>query len=98
MLQAVNDLCYYCLNMNFYVIAKVVCDAFQVEEATKALEATNGTALEKNGQILRVAYAKSVLRPGSGASASSQPSSLAAAAIEAAAFAQQVNSVLLAIF
>ena len=44
---------------------------------------------EINGQILRVAYAKSILGPGSGAS-SSHSSSLAAAAIEAAAFAQQV--------
>lgn len=61
----------------------------QVEDATKALEATNGTTLEKNGQILRVAYAKSILGPGTGAS-SSHSSSLAAAAIEAAAFAQQV--------
>lgn len=58
-----------------------------MEDATKALEATNGTTLEKNGQILRVAYAKSILGPGSG---SSQSSSLAAAAIEAATFAQQV--------
>ncbi|XP_015583178.1 SUPPRESSOR OF ABI3-5 isoform X2 [Ricinus communis] len=64
-----------------------------VEDATKALEATNGTTLEKNGQILRVAYAKSILGPGSGASGSSQSSSLAAAAIEAAAFAQQYDGV-----
>ncbi|XP_065850651.1 SUPPRESSOR OF ABI3-5 isoform X2 [Euphorbia lathyris] len=64
-----------------------------VEDATKALEATNGTTLEKNGQILRVAYAKSILGPGSGASGSSQSSSLAAAAIEAAAFAQQYDAV-----
>lgn len=63
---------------------------FQVEDATKALDATNGTTLEKNGQILRVAYAKSILGPGSGPSGSSQSSSLAAAAIEAAAFSQQV--------
>ena len=55
-----------------------------------ALEATNGTMLEKNGQILRVAYAKSILGPGSGTSGTSQSSSLAAAAIEAARFAQQV--------
>lgn len=61
----------------------------QVEDATKALEATNGTNLERNGQILRVAYAKSILGPGSGSSAHS--SSLAAAAIEAATFAQQVE-------
>lgn len=59
----------------------------QVEDATKALEATNGTTLEKNGQILRVAYAKSIHGPSSGAP---QSSSLAAAAIEAATFAQQV--------
>ncbi|KAK4838014.1 hypothetical protein QYF36_010343 [Acer negundo] len=64
-----------------------------VEDATKALEATNGTALEKNGQILRVAYAKSILGPGAGTSGSSQSSSLAAAAIEAAAFAQQYDAV-----
>lgn len=61
-----------------------------MEDATKALDATNGTTLEKNGQILRVAYAKSILGPGSGPSGSSQSSSLAAAAIEAATFAQQV--------
>ncbi|XP_050229868.1 SUPPRESSOR OF ABI3-5 isoform X2 [Mercurialis annua] len=63
-----------------------------VEDATKSLEATNGTTLEKNGQILRVAYAKSILGPGSGASGSLQSSSLAAAAIEAAAFAQQYDT------
>lgn len=62
----------------------------QVDDATKALEATNGTTLEKNGQILRVAYAKSILGPGSGTLGPSQSSSLAAAAIEAAAFSQQV--------
>lgn len=61
-----------------------------MEDATKALEVTNGTTLEKNGQILRVAYAKSILGPGSGTSGPSQSSSLAAAAIEAATFAQQV--------
>ncbi|KAH8483126.1 hypothetical protein H0E87_027762 [Populus deltoides] len=61
-----------------------------VEDATKALHATNGTALEKNGQILRVAYAKSILGPG--ASGPSQSSSLAAAAIEAAAFSQQYDA------
>ncbi|KAK4278209.1 hypothetical protein QN277_016086 [Acacia crassicarpa] len=66
---------------------------YSVENATKALEATNGTALEKNGQILRVAYAKSILGPGSGTSGASQSSSLAAAAIEAATFAQQYDSV-----
>ncbi|KAL3330975.1 hypothetical protein AABB24_034666 [Solanum stoloniferum] len=63
---------------------------YSVEEATKALEATNGTTLEKNGQLLRVAYAKSILGPGSGAS---QASSLAAAAIEAATFSQQYDAV-----
>eukprot|EP01018_Ginkgo_biloba_P025081 Gb_12277 [translate_table: standard] len=65
-----------------------------VEEATKALEATNGTNLEKNGQVLRVAYAKSIHGPGSSATtAPSQSSSLAAAAIEAATFAQQYDAV-----
>ncbi|XP_030953203.1 SUPPRESSOR OF ABI3-5 isoform X2 [Quercus lobata] len=64
-----------------------------VEDATKALEVTNGTTLEKNGQILRVAYAKSILGPGSGTSGPSQSSSLAAAAIEAATFAQQYDAV-----
>ncbi|XP_076906160.1 SUPPRESSOR OF ABI3-5-like [Bidens hawaiensis] len=62
-----------------------------VDDATKALEATNGTTLEKNGQVLRVAYAKSILGPGAGAS-SSHSSSLAAAAIEAAAFSQQYDA------
>ncbi|XP_054796805.1 SUPPRESSOR OF ABI3-5 isoform X2 [Prosopis cineraria] len=66
---------------------------YSVEDATKALEATNGTTLEKNGQILRVAYAKSILGPGSGTSGPSQSSSLAAAAIEAATFSQQYDSV-----
>lgn len=60
-----------------------------MEDATKSLEAANGMALEKNGQIIRVAYAKSTLGPGSSSSAP-QSSSLAAAAIEAATFAQQV--------
>ncbi|KAK6256125.1 hypothetical protein SCA6_017430 [Theobroma cacao] len=64
-----------------------------VDDATKALEATNGTTLEKNGQILRVAYAKSILGPGSGTLGPSQSSSLAAAAIEAAAFSQQYDAV-----
>ncbi|XP_057873297.1 SUPPRESSOR OF ABI3-5 isoform X2 [Cryptomeria japonica] len=65
-----------------------------VEDATKALEATNGTNLEKNGQVLRVAYAKSIHGPGSSAgAATSQASSLAAAAIEAATFAQQYDAV-----
>lgn len=61
----------------------------QVEDATKALEATNGTTLERNGQLLRVAFAKNIHGPGV---ATSQSSSLAAAAIEAAAFSQQVSS------
>ncbi|KAJ1269436.1 hypothetical protein BS78_07G211800 [Paspalum vaginatum] len=61
-----------------------------VEDATKALEATNGIALEKNGQVLRVAYAKSTHGPASGAS---QSNSLAAAAIEAASFAQQYDAI-----
>ncbi|KAF8380664.1 hypothetical protein HHK36_028154 [Tetracentron sinense] len=64
-----------------------------VEDATKALEATNGTTLEKNGQILRVAYAKNIHGPGPGVSGASQSSSLAAAAIEAATFAQQYDAV-----
>ncbi|XP_020532017.1 SUPPRESSOR OF ABI3-5 isoform X2 [Amborella trichopoda] len=64
-----------------------------VDDATKALEATNGTTLEKNGQLLRVAYAKSIHGPGSGSAAGSQSSSLAAAAIEAATFAQQYDAV-----
>lgn len=58
-----------------------------MEDATKALEATNGITLEKNGQVLRVAYAKSTHGPVSGGL---QSNSLAAAAIEAASFAQQV--------
>lgn len=66
---------------------------YSVEDATKALDATNGTTLEKNGQILRVAYAKSIFGPGSGPSGHSQSSSLAAAAIEAATFAQQYDAV-----
>lgn len=77
-----------CDNFPFQPILMVI--SLQVEDSTKALEATNGTALEKNGQILRVAYAKSILGPGSGSSGASQSSSLAAAAIEAATFAQQV--------
>ncbi|CAA3001013.1 SUPPRESSOR OF ABI3-5-like isoform X1 [Olea europaea subsp. europaea] len=64
-----------------------------VEDATKALEATNGTTLEKNGQILRVAYAKSIIGGGSATPGASQSSSLAAAAIEAATFAQQYDAV-----
>ncbi|THF95584.1 hypothetical protein TEA_023531 [Camellia sinensis var. sinensis] len=66
---------------------------FEVEDATKALGPTNGATLEKNGQILRVPYAKSILGPRSGPLGSSQSSSLAAAAIEAAAFAQQYDAV-----
>ncbi|XP_066389825.1 SUPPRESSOR OF ABI3-5-like isoform X3 [Miscanthus floridulus] len=61
-----------------------------VEDATKALEATNGITLEKNGQVLRVAYAKSTHGPVSGGS---QSNSLAAAAIEAASFAQQYDAI-----
>ncbi|KAH9602091.1 hypothetical protein KSS87_012683 [Heliosperma pusillum] len=64
---------------------------YSVEDATKALDATNGITLERNGQILRVAYAKSILGPGTGPSG--QSSSLAAAAIEAAAFSQQYDAV-----
>ncbi|XP_022881902.1 SUPPRESSOR OF ABI3-5-like isoform X2 [Olea europaea var. sylvestris] len=66
---------------------------YSVEDATKALEATNGTTLEKNGQILRVAYAKSIIGAGSTTSGASLSSSLAAAAIEAATFAQQYDAV-----
>ncbi|KAK1284197.1 hypothetical protein QJS10_CPB21g00089 [Acorus calamus] len=62
-----------------------------VEDATRAMEATNGTRLEKNGQLLRVAYAKSIHGPG--AIGTPHSSSLAAAAIEAAAFAQQYDAV-----
>lgn len=58
-----------------------------MEDAAKALEATNGIALDKNGQLLRVAFARSI-GPASGGS--SQGSAAAAAAIEAATFAQQV--------
>ncbi|KAI8031943.1 SUPPRESSOR OF ABI3-5 [Camellia lanceoleosa] len=65
----------------------------KVEDATKALGATNGATIEKNRQILQVAYAKSILGPGSAPSGSSQSSSLAAAAIEATAFAQQYDAV-----
>ncbi|WOK98340.1 SUPPRESSOR OF ABI3-5 isoform X1 [Canna indica] len=61
-----------------------------VEDATKALAATNGTTFGKNDQVLRVAYAKSIHGPASGAP---QSSSLAAAAIEAATFAQQYDAV-----
>ncbi|KAJ7296444.1 hypothetical protein O6H91_22G061300 [Diphasiastrum complanatum] len=65
-----------------------------VEDATKALEASSGTTLEKNGQVLRVAFAKSIHGPHSSSAGSgpSQSSSLAAAAIEAATFAQQYDS------
>ncbi|MCO5566416.1 hypothetical protein L7F22_020093, partial [Adiantum nelumboides] len=65
-----------------------------VEDATKALEASNGTTLDKNGQPLRVAYAKSTYGPGVSSSSNMQASnSLAAAAIEAATFAQQYDAV-----
>jgi hypothetical protein len=60
----------------------------QVEDAARALESTNGTALEKDGQLLRVAFAKSI-GPSSTATPS-QGSAAAAAAIEAAIFSQQV--------
>lgn len=60
----------------------------QIDDATRALEATNGTKFERNGQVLRVAYAKSIHGPS--VSGGAQSSSLAAAAIEAASFAQQV--------
>jgi hypothetical protein len=62
-----------------------------VEDAAKALESTNGIALDKNGQLLRVAFAKSI---GPASAATSQGSAAAAAAIEAATFAQQVYSFL----
>lgn len=58
-----------------------------MEDAAKALESTNGIALDKNGQLLRVAFAKSI---GPASAATSQGSAAAAAAIEAATFAQQV--------
>jgi RNA-binding protein 5/10 len=45
--------------------------------------------MKKNGQVLRVAYAKSTHGPVSG---SSQSNNLAAAAMEAASFAQKVCS------
>ncbi|XP_024386380.1 SUPPRESSOR OF ABI3-5 isoform X3 [Physcomitrium patens] len=61
-----------------------------VEDAAKALESTNGIALDKNGQLLRVAFAKSI-GPASGAN--SQGSAAAAAAIEAATFAQQYDMI-----
>ncbi|CAN8254594.1 unnamed protein product [Cochlearia groenlandica] len=64
---------------------------YSVEDATKALEATNGTIFEKNGKILRVAYAKSVHGSGIGMSTPSHSNNLAAAAIEAAAFSQQYD-------
>ncbi|ANM63792.1 suppressor of abi3-5 [Arabidopsis thaliana] len=66
---------------------------YSVEDATKALEATNRTALERNGKILRVAYAKSVHGSGTGISAPSHSNNLAAAAIEAATFSQQYDGV-----
>ncbi|KAI5063378.1 hypothetical protein GOP47_0021925 [Adiantum capillus-veneris] len=58
-----------------------------VDEAAAALEATNNTALENNGQLLRVAFAKS-----GGPGSTFHASSIAAAAIEAATFAQQYDS------
>ncbi len=58
-----------------------------MEDAAKALGSTNGIALDKNGQLLRVAFAKSI---GPASAATSQGSAAAAAAIEAATFAQQV--------
>ncbi|XP_057826098.1 SUPPRESSOR OF ABI3-5 isoform X1 [Cryptomeria japonica] len=64
-----------------------------VEEATKALEFTNGMVLEKNGQVLRVQYAKNILGPSSASGAPTQANNLAAAAIEAATFAQQYDAV-----
>jgi len=64
--------------------------SLQVEEATKALEATSGMALEKNWQVLRVAFAKNILGPGSTSFASTHASNLAAATIEDATFSQQV--------
>ena len=75
--------------MDFWYFVMDASYAFKVEDATKALEATNGTMLDKNGHPLRVAYAKSTNGPGSSSSAHSN-NSLAAAAIEAAGFAQQV--------
>ena len=39
----------------------------EAEDAAKDLEATNGTTLEKNGQIILAASAKSVHGPGAGA-------------------------------
>lgn len=61
-----------------------------VEDAAKALESTNGIALDKNGQLLRVAFAKSI---GPASAATSQGSAAAAAAIEAATFAQQYDMI-----
>jgi RNA-binding protein 5/10 len=65
-----------------------------VQEAAKALEASNGTALEKNGQLLRVAFAKSIYGSGPSAPGSTplQCSQAAATAIEAATFAQQYDN------
>lgn len=57
-----------------------------VEEAAKALEVTNGMAPEKNWQVLRVAFAKNILGPGSTSFASTHASNLAAATIEDATF------------
>lgn len=58
-----------------------------MEDAAKALDSTNGVALNKNGQVLRVAFARSI---GPASAVSAQGSAAAAAAIEAATFAQQV--------
>lgn len=63
-----------------------------VEEATKELEATNGHNWEKNGQVLKVAFEKSIHGPDS-STVPSQSSSLAVAAIDAATFSQQYDSV-----
>jgi RNA-binding protein 5/10 len=46
-------------------------------------------ALEKNWEVLRVAFAKNILGPGSTSFASTHASNLAAATIEDATFSQQ---------
>ncbi|XP_024357474.1 SUPPRESSOR OF ABI3-5 isoform X4 [Physcomitrium patens] len=61
---------------------------YSVEDAAKALDSTNGVALNKNGQVLRVAFARSI---GPASAVSAQGSAAAAAAIEAATFAQQYD-------
>ncbi|KAJ7565701.1 hypothetical protein O6H91_02G071800 [Diphasiastrum complanatum] len=58
-----------------------------VEDAFKALEASNGKTIEKNGQVLKVLFAKSSYVTGQ-----AHGNSLAAAAIEAATFAKQYDS------